>query len=207
MKRFANIIIAITVGLLLFFGMYAFILAPQDTDEMNTGRDILGDIMQGAEPRLVSAAFDANAPIPATYTCDGDNISPPLSIYGVPHGTVSLALIMDDPDIPQVFKTSRGIDKFDHWVLFNLPPTTTTLEEGYAGEGMSGANSAGKNAYTGPCPPPEYEPTEHRYIFQLYALDATLDLPEGATESDVRNAMKGHIIGKAELVGVYDRKK
>lgn len=169
--------------------------------------DIMMEPNVMSELKLTSSAFSEGESIPALYTCDGDNISPPLQIDGVPDGTVSLALIMDDPDIPDVVKRSMLIDKFDHWILFNLPLSTTAIKENYDGEGVSGANSAKGVGYTGPCPPADLEPTEHRYVFQLYALDAELPLREGATESDVRNAMKGHILDKTEFIGVYSRAK
>lgn len=159
------------------------------------------------ELRLTSSAFEPSESIPSVYTCDGENVSPPLEISGVGKDAKSLVLIMDDPDIPEVVKTSRGIEKFDHWVLFNLPASTLGLAKNYSGEGVHGVNSAGETKYTGPCPPTEYEPTEHRYIFQLYELDTELDLTSGVKEEEVRNAMKGHILQKAELVGLYDRSK
>jgi Raf kinase inhibitor-like YbhB/YbcL family protein len=94
---------------------------------------------------------------------------------------------------------------FDHWVLFNIPPTTTEMAEG-AGVGVSGVNGAGKNEYTGPCPPKQYEPSEHRYFFKLYALDVELQLAVGATKSAVEAAMNGHILGEAQLMGKYKKK-
>ena len=153
---------------------------------------------------LTSSAFEHNATIPPLYTCDSDNISPPLSISGVPESTVSFALIMDDPDIPQVFKEQRGTDSFDHWALFNIDPSVTEIAEGEA-PGVQGTNGRGENKYTGPCPPPEYEPTEHRYFFKLFALDTMLDTPEGATKAEVLTALEGHVLEQAELVGLYDR--
>ena len=168
-----------------------------------------GDIIEStnimAELSLTSSAFSVGESIPTVYTCDGDNTSPPLEISGVSDNAKSLVLIMDDPDIPEVVKTSRGIEKFDHWVLFNLPTNTTALAPNYSGEGVLGINSAGEAKYTGPCPPTEYEPTQHRYIFQLYELDTELDLTSKATQEEVRNAMGGHILQKVELMGLYDR--
>ena len=152
---------------------------------------------------LRSTAFENGGTIPSRYTCDGDRaVNPPLEIRGVPEGTVSLALIMDDPDVP---KALRPDGVFDHWVVFNIPPETTTIAEGEIPPGVSGANGAGQNAYTGPCPPPQYKPSEHRYFFKLYALDAMLELVPGATKAEVEAAMEGHIIEKTELVGVYRR--
>ena len=154
---------------------------------------------------ITSPAFEHNGSIPRIFTCDEEGASnPELQISGVPEEAVSLAMLMDDPDIPQVFKDERGIDSFDHWTLFNIPTDTTGILEGES-VGTVGVNGRGENGYTGPCPPPEYEPTEHRYFFKLYALDTELDLSEGATKGEVLEAMEGHIIEQTELVGLYDR--
>ncbi|MBI4093898.1 YbhB/YbcL family Raf kinase inhibitor-like protein [Candidatus Kaiserbacteria bacterium] len=153
---------------------------------------------------LTSPAFQNEASIPSQFTCDAENISPPLSISGVPESTKSLALLVDDPDIPQVFKEQRGIDSFDHWTLFNIPSQTREIAQS-GSVGTRGANDSGRNDYTGPCPPKEYEPSEHRYFFRLYALDTMLDLPVGASKADVLGAMQGHIIEQTELMGRYKR--
>lgn len=145
--------------------------------------------------RLTSAAFTEGATIPAPYTCDGANMSPPLEVSDVPEGTVSLALIMDDPDAP------RGT--WDHWVVFNIPPDTKTIEEGKEPPGVHGRGSGAALMYSGPCPPDR----EHRYFFKLYALDAMLILPEGASKEDVAQAMQGYILAHAQLMGRYDRQK
>lgn len=156
--------------------------------------------------QLSSSAFEDGGMIPAKYTCDGDReLSPPLAIRGVPEGTKSLVLIMDDPDIPEVFKKSRGIDSFDHWTLFNIPPETREIPEG-AAVGAAGLNSAGNTRYTGPCPPPEYEPSEHRYIFVLYALSGMLQFDEPPTKRQVLDALAPMVLAKAELTGRYSRK-
>lgn len=129
------------------------------------------------------------------------DLSPALSISGTPSNTKSLALIMDDHDVP---KTLRPDGVFDHWVLFNISPEIKEIAEG-GSAGTSGANSANKNVYTGPCPPPQYEPSEHRYVFTLYALDTELPLAAGASKVDVLNAIQGHIIAQTQLVGRYRR--
>ena len=154
---------------------------------------------------ISSSDFRGGASIPSRFTCDGENTSPPLSWSGVPAGTQSLVMLMDDPDIPQVFKEQRGIDTFDHWTLFNISPAITGIAASSTA-GVAGANGAGKNAYTGPCPPPQYEPSEHRYFFRLYALDSMLSLPEGSTKKDVLAAVEGHILGQAEYMGRYKRR-
>ena len=109
---------------------------------------------------------------------------------------------MDDPDVP---KQLRPDGVFDHWTLFNIPASMSEIPEG-GSVGIAGANGAGKNAYTGPCPPPQYEPSEHRYVFTLYALDRMLDLKAGATKQEVKAAMQGHILEQTQLIGKYKRK-
>lgn len=156
--------------------------------------------------QLSSTAFLDGETIPAKYTCDGDRkLSPPLSIRSVPEGAKSLVLIMDDPDIPTAVREARGIEVFDHWVLFNIPADTTEILEG-AVVGTEGVNTSGTSGYTGPCPPPEYEPSEHRYIFKLYALDEMLSLSAGATKREVLAALAPHKLAEAELIGRYSRK-
>lgn len=155
---------------------------------------------------LTSIAFEHNGKIPAKYTCDGNGkLSPPLSIDGIPEGTKSLVLIMDDPDIPTVFKERMGIEAYDHWTLYNIPPETREMSEGEK-VGDVGANSSGAAEYTGPCPPPEYEPSEHRYIFKLYALSDMLQFAEIPTKQQVQDALEPFVLGQAELIGRYSRK-
>lgn len=155
---------------------------------------------------LTSSAFTSGGAIPAKYTCDGDNLSPPLTIDNPPKEAKSFVLVMDDPDIPQVFKEQRGIDAFDHWTVFNISPDTRQISEN-VGEalGTLGKNGAGNNAYTGPCPPPQYEPKEHRYFFTLHALDTTLDISASSTKAEVLAATEGHSIADATLMGRYQR--
>jgi Raf kinase inhibitor-like YbhB/YbcL family protein len=150
---------------------------------------------------LSSSAFQPDGSIPSQYTCDGDHTPPPLSIGGAPEGTQSFALIVEDPDVPMQIKSDG---KFLHWVLFNIPASTTEI--GPTGSvGVSGLNGSGEEGYTGPCPPKEYEPSEHRYIFSLYALDSELSLKAGATRDEVVQAMEGHIIAEAQLIGRYKK--
>jgi Raf kinase inhibitor-like YbhB/YbcL family protein len=152
--------------------------------------------------KLTSSAFEENGSIPAKYTCDGNRfLSPPLSIAGVPQGAASLVLIVDDPDAPKELVPSGA---FTHWMLFNIPPDATEIPEGEQ-VGQAGANERGDAKYTGPCPPPEYEPSEHRYVFTLHALDAELDLPEGASRADLEHALTPHEIERTALVGRYAR--
>jgi len=153
--------------------------------------------------QLTSSAFNHNMSIPSKYTCDGDRTkNPPFSISDVPEEMKSLALIMNDPDVPKQIRTD-GV--FDHWILFNIPAETTEILEGVS-VGTPGVNSSGKNLYTGPCPPPQYEPSEHRYIFKLYALDTMLNLQAGTTKKEVLDSMKGHVLAETELIGRYKRR-
>lgn len=151
---------------------------------------------------LTSAAFAAGERIPQQYSCDvEDPVSPPLSFGTVPEGTVSLALLVNDPDVPTEVREEGN---FDHWVLFNVPADARGIEEGETA-GTPGANGRGDQTYAPPCPPPQYEPAEHRYVFTLYALDTELDLEAGATREEVLAAMEGHVIQSAELIGRYER--
>jgi Raf kinase inhibitor-like YbhB/YbcL family protein len=151
--------------------------------------------------QFTSPAFQNNEIIPTKYTCDGENISPPFHIEEVPENAQSLVLIMHDPDVPAEVRDDQN---FDHWVLFNIPPSTGELAEG-TDIGDKGQNTRGDNGYTGPCPPPQYEPREHRYFFKLYALDSTLKIPEGATREEVEEYVEIHMIEEAELIGRYAR--
>lgn len=153
---------------------------------------------------LASPAFSDDGKIPAKYACDGENVSPPLTISGVPEGTKSLALIMDDPDIPQEVKTARGIDVFDHWTLYAIPADAKEIPEA-AVLGRAGLNGAGKAAYTGPCPPREYEPREHRYFFTLYALSDVPSFDAPPTKAQLKAAMANITLATAQLMGRYAR--
>lgn len=154
---------------------------------------------------LSSPAFENGGTIPAKYTCDGDRaLNPPLTIANVPEGAKSLVLLMDDPDIPQVFKDERGVDSFDHWVVYGIPPETRGVGEGEL-VGTAGLNGSDSVGYTGPCPPPEYEPTTHRYVFKLHALYGSLQFSKAPTKAEVEAAMHTMTLGEAMLVGVYDR--
>lgn len=143
--------------------------------------------------KLTSPAFQDNMHIPSKYTCDGDDLSPPLSISDVPSSAKSLALVMDDPDAP--------VGTWDHWVVFNISASTKDIQRGTEPKGIAGKNSWGRTGYGGPCPPSG----THRYFFKLYALDTMLDVPEGSTKKDVEKAMQGHIVAQAQLMGKYKR--
>lgn len=152
--------------------------------------------------RLYSSAFEDHAEIPAEYTCDGSDISPPLEWSGVPADTESLALIMDDPDAPD---TAVPANIWVHWVVFNLPKMTTGLPAGIRDlpkQAKHGLNSWKRAAYGGPKPPSG----THRYAFKLYALDTMLELKQ-PTKHELEAAMHGHIVGQASLIGTYQQKK
>jgi Raf kinase inhibitor-like YbhB/YbcL family protein len=148
--------------------------------------------------KLTSSAFQNEGKIPAKYTCDGKNINPPLSISDIPEKAKSLALLMDDPDVP---KNLRKDGMWDHWVVFNIPADVREISEGSEPAGAPGKGTNGETGYFGPCPPDR----EHRYFFRLYALDTYLDLPEGSGKSSVERAMKEHIIDQDILMGRYER--
>jgi Raf kinase inhibitor-like YbhB/YbcL family protein len=139
-----------------------------------------------------SPVFENNKPIPVKYTCDGANINPPLTIDEVPKETKTLVLIVDDPDAP--------MGTFNHWVVWNIPPTTRKIEENTV-PGTEAISTSRKQAYGGPCPP--YG--THRYFFKVYALDTQLYLKSNSTKRDVEKAMKGHILAEGELMGLYSR--
>jgi hypothetical protein len=144
--------------------------------------------------KVSSPEFMNNGMIPKKFSCQGQDINPELEFSGVPDSTKSLALIMDDPDAP----TGTWV----HWVLFNIPNDTRMIaEDSVPEDAVQGLNSWPKNSYGGPCPPSG----THRYFFKLYALDSILGLDEGATKADVEQAMQGHIIEKAELIGLYKK--
>jgi Raf kinase inhibitor-like YbhB/YbcL family protein len=151
---------------------------------------------------LTSSAFEPGAPIPSQYGCEGADMSPPLDWDGVPDGTKSLALIIDDPDAPDP-KAPRRV--WVHWVLYNLPPEARELAAGADTTGLPpgtshGVNDFKKAAYNGPCPPIG----RHRYFHKLYALDTRLDLAQ-ATKADLQAAMKGHVLAASELIGTYQK--
>lgn len=146
---------------------------------------------------ILSSAFRDHEAIPRKYTCEGEDMSPPLRIERTPGGTKALALIVDDPDAPG--------GTFDHWLLWNLDPMTLELPEGATADDLGGAvegkNSFGGIGYRGPCPPSG----THRYRFQAYALKQKLSLPEGATREELEAGMEGQIVERAGLVGTYSR--
>ena len=149
---------------------------------------------------LTSRAFTHQAMMPTSYTCDGTDGSPPLAWTEPPKATKSFTLLVDDPDAP--------VGNWVHWILYNVPaasrtlaehlPTSDTLADG----SRQGLNDFRRIGYGGPCPPPG---PAHRYVFTVYALDTAIDLPPKASQPQLERAMQGHILARAELVGLYQR--
>ncbi|MDE1829357.1 MAG: YbhB/YbcL family Raf kinase inhibitor-like protein [Thaumarchaeota archaeon] len=144
--------------------------------------------------KISSTAFENNDTIPSEFTCDGDDISPPLAISEVPTETKSLAIVMDDPDAP--------MGTFTHWVVWNIPPQKTRFIKGEKISYPQGKTSFGRKSYGGPCPPSG----KHRYFFKIYALNLVLNLKEGSSKADLEKAMAGHILTEASLIGKYSRR-
>ena len=150
-------------------------------------------ISSTADLSLISPAFSDKGPIPEQYTCRGQNISPPLAIPNMPAGTKSLALIMHDPDAVNT--------DWVHWLVWNISPSTTEITENSVPEGtIQGTTSFGKPGYGGPCPPKGTG--THGYMFELYALDITLDLPSSATRQQLQQTIDGHIVAQTTLTGL-----
>ncbi len=158
-----------------------------------------GQAKGGTAMIISSTVFQEGGAIPVQYTCDDRDISPPLSWSGVPVGAKSLALINDDPDAP--------MGTWVHWVVYNIPPDLPGFDEAAAPDTLAqkgilqGRTDFGRREYGGPCPPSG----THRYYFKLYALDARLELEQGATKQQVEKAMQGHILEQAQLMGRYTR--
>ena len=140
---------------------------------------------------VTSKAFRLGELIPKQYTCDGQNINPPLDIHRIPYDTTTLVLIVDDPDAP--------VGTWAHWLVWNIPVTNHLKENKVCG--IEGVNDFQQHHYTGPCPPSG----THRYYFKVYAIDEELDLPANTNKFELEKAIKGHILGYGELVGIYQR--
>lgn len=154
---------------------------------------------------LSSTAFAANTPIPPKYTCEGANVSPPLTWSGAPATAKSFALIVEDPDAPDPAKPTRVVT---HWVAYNIPGATPGLSENASKKGMpagsaQGANEGNKPVYMGPCPPIG----SHRYFFKLYALDTVLTGLKNPRKADLQQAMQTHVVDSTQLIGTYQKTK
>ena len=183
MKKNICLIIILTV-VLVFWGLH---------------HDAFSEKKGGRKMQITSSAFTEGSMIPSKYTCDGQDISPPLEWENVSSGTKSFALVSDDPDAP--------MGTWVHWVVYNIPPNMNKLDEDvkpgkeFKDGPIQGSNSWPRIGYGGPCP----SSGTHRYYFKLYALDTVLDVKPGATKAQVLQAMKGHVLAEAQLMGKYKR--
>ena len=178
--------IAIVAGVIIFRQRNNQLPIPADK-----GKELTIQIKSG-NMKLTSTAFSNNQPIPAKYTCDGQNVNPPLTISPVPNNAKSLVLIMDDPDAP--------MGTWIHWTVWNIDPKSSKIaENSVPSQAIEGKTSFGKSGYGGPCPPSG----THRYFFKLYALDNTLSLTKDSTKEELEKEIKGHILDQTELVGLY----
>lgn len=196
-RKFLFITLIIIVPLIIYISLKV----GQDTIPSPSNKISRRQVNQSIKSMLLtSPAFNHNQSIPPKYTCDGENISPPLRISAVPTDAKSLVLVMDDPDVP---KSIRPDGMWDHWLVFNIPPETKEIPEGREPSGIHGRGTGGNSNYMGPCPPDR----QHRYFFKLYALDTKLDLPAGSSKKQIEEAMSGHILEQTELIGLYTRKR
>ncbi|HPA83664.1 MAG TPA: YbhB/YbcL family Raf kinase inhibitor-like protein [Deltaproteobacteria bacterium] len=171
----------------------ALLLVGMDLDPAFAGNE------GGKQMKVTSQAFADGEMIPAKYTCNGENVSPPIAWQRVPEGTRSITIIAEDPDAP--------MGNWVHWVYYDIPPEISGLPEDIPAEekpgpgGTQGINDALTIGYIGPCPPSGI----HRYYFRIYAVDTELDLPPGANSQEVLQAMEGHLLGMGELMGRFRR--
>lgn len=178
-------IILILILLIVFFGL-SIILKPEEVDFINVKEGNM----------KLTTVFEHGSNIPSDYTCDGHDLAPELTVAEIPENTKSLVLIVDDPDAP--------MGTWVHWLLYNIPADTTKINAKNLPKGVkSGTTDFGKTGWGGPCPPSG----THRYFFKLYAIDKVLDLPEGVRKNQLEEAIKDHIIEKAEIMGLYKRTK
>lgn len=194
------------INILKFLSVFLFILVPASRFCLLQIASAQSETLQGGPVmtmKLISSAFLHNQEIPQRYTCDGNDVSPPLKWSGIPAGCKSLALVVSDPDAPDPAAPRMT---WIHWVLYNLPPDSGSLEDSVASSGLPVSTLEGKNdwkrtGYSGPCPPIG----RHRYYFTLYALDAILPDLGKPTRSVLEKAMKGHVLEEAMLMGTYQR--
>ena len=205
-----------TFGRLLGIGALPLAIAACDKSSRSAPADTLALVKDSVQQlhqtnsgrrsmpfKLSSPAFAPNGPIPSRYTCEGADISPPLEWSDPPDGTRSFALVVDDPDAPDPAKPQRV---YVHWVVYNIPASTTKLPENAAKSGlphgaMQGTNDFGKQAYGGPCPPIG----RHRYFFKLYALDTQLKGLSNPTKVQLEKAMQAHTLDNTQLIGTYEK--
>jgi Raf kinase inhibitor-like YbhB/YbcL family protein len=182
MKKIVWLLLIVVVALAFIF--YRSRIA-KNNPEINGTKNMM---------EITSSAFVSEGEIPKKYTCDGEDINPPLSIEGVPQNAKSLILILDDPDAPA--------GNWNHWLIWNINPATKEIAEDSIPESsVLGVTSSGDSEYHGPCPPSGI----HRYFFRIYALDSYLNIPSTSKRNDLLNAMSGHIIEEAEYMGKYGK--
>jgi Raf kinase inhibitor-like YbhB/YbcL family protein len=185
------VLITISIIIILLYGCAAEVEQPEALPPAPVQEDVEEPEVKGMSLTITSLEFENNGKVPSKYSCDGDDVNPPLDINGIPEGTKSLVLIVDDPDAP--------VGVWDHWIVWNIKPAQTIDEDSVPG--VQGKNSWGRNDWGGPCPPSG----THRYFFKLYALDVELELDASSDKTSVEAAMKGHVLEQAELVGKYSR--
>jgi Raf kinase inhibitor-like YbhB/YbcL family protein len=189
-----NLAVVLAVASAITIVGAAFLLTKVEKKQENK-KDNLSSIPISTVMKIESSAFSQNQAIPSKYTCDGADVIPPLRFSEIPSGAQSLALIVDDPDSPS--------GNFAHWVAWNIPADTKEILEGQVPAGaVQGKNDFGKTGYGGPCP----GQGTHNYVFNLYALDARIDLPQGSSREELENAMVNHILSHAQTIGAYKRK-
>jgi Raf kinase inhibitor-like YbhB/YbcL family protein len=185
------------VVIVSIIGFYASQSMPRGTNSQsisNPGKDLNQTTNNDTQTMQVSSsAFENNGKIPSEYTCDGQDILPPLNIIQIPKEAKTLAIIMDDPDAP--------MGTFTHWTVWNIPPSKTEFSKNEKVSFPQGITSFGKKGYGGPCPPSG----THRYFFKIYALDTRLDLVDGSSLKELQQAISGHVISESTLVGKYSR--
>lgn len=185
MKKLILIPILIVIFIIVF--VILSVILKSNNDNVN-----LKNIKEGN--MKLTTAFADGEKIPSKYTCDGEDLAPELTISQVPDGAKSLVLIVDDPDAP--------MGTWVHWLLYNIPIDTTEIDANNLPiEAKSGITDFGRIGWGGPCPPSG----THRYFFKLYAIDKTLDLPQGATKAQLVAAIKDHVIEETQLIGLYKR--
>jgi Raf kinase inhibitor-like YbhB/YbcL family protein len=178
----------------IFLYVYFYIGKSQNVSKGNDNPNLNSKEVTNSNMKLTTTAFKDGGKIPPKYTCDGEGINPPLEIEGIPENTKSLALIVNDSDAP--------IGDFTHWTIWNIDPGQQKIAEGETPRGsVQGLNDSGKKGFIGPCPPSGI----HRYQFNLYALDSSLDLSADSKRKDLETAIKDHLIEKTVLTGLYGK--
>lgn len=184
----AKIILSLVAIALISGGLYFFFFQRSKNESFQL------KLLKESNMKITSSAFENNGLVPKKYTCDGENINPPLEISDVPENAQSLVLIIDDPDAP--------MGTWTHWTVWSIDPKTTEITENNVPAGaVEGVTDFGRPGYGGPCPPSG----THRYFFKIYALDTRLNLTSGDDKRKLENAIQGHILTQAEIVGLYGR--